>query len=285
MPNHAIRRTSLALATATLTAAAMLGTISPASAISGGRNADGDVAATASARVILGNTDCSATRISPEWLITAKHCVGQGNRSLVSLGGNRQGEQRHAAEVVMHPTADLAVIKLDQPSNGPVAKLSGQHLTPGTHARAVGWGGGTQNYFPMVQQGDLEVQRRVFNIDPDNREADLLEVWVTGGHLTPGDSGGPLLIGDTIAGVASMSNENALPHVNGSIGWYVPVAEHTEWITRQTGVAATAAAGQPTPRADILQAPAVQPRSLAPAVGSSAVDSWLSTLPFRITHS
>ena len=32
MPNHAIRRTSLALATATLTAAAMLGTISPASA-------------------------------------------------------------------------------------------------------------------------------------------------------------------------------------------------------------------------------------------------------------
>ena len=82
-----------------------------------------------------------------------------------------------------------------------------------------------------------------------------------------------------------MSNENALPHVNGSIGWYVPVAEHTEWITRQTGVAATAAAGQPTPRADILQAPAVQPRSLAPAVGSSAVDSWLSTLPFRITHS
>ena len=103
MPNHAIRRTSLALATATLTAAAMLGTISPASAISGGRNADGDVAATASARVILGNTDCSATRISPEWLITAKHCVGQGNRSLVSLGGNRQGEQRHAAEVVMHP--------------------------------------------------------------------------------------------------------------------------------------------------------------------------------------
>ena len=176
MPNHAIRRTSLALATATLTAAAMLGTISPASAISGGRNADGDVAATASARVILGNTDCSATRISPEWLITAKHCVGQDNRSLVSLGGNRQGEQRHAAEVVMHPTADLAVIKLDQPSNGPVAKLSGQHLTPGTHARAVGWGGGTQNYFPMVQQGDLEVQRRVFNIDPDNREADLLEV-------------------------------------------------------------------------------------------------------------
>ena len=149
----------------------------------------------------------------------------------------------------------------------------------------MGWGGGTQNYFPMVQQGDLEVQRRVFNIDPDNREADLLEVWVTGGHLTPGDSGGPLLIGDTIAGVASMSNENALPHVNGSIGWYVPVAEHTEWITRQTGVAATAAAGQPTPRADILQAPAVQPRSLAPAVGSSAVDSWLSTLPFRITHS
>ena len=47
MPNHAIRRTSLALATATLTAAAMLGTISPASAISGGRNADGDAPAPA----------------------------------------------------------------------------------------------------------------------------------------------------------------------------------------------------------------------------------------------
>ena len=140
----------------------------------------------------------------------------------------------------MHPTADLAVIKLDQPSNGPVAKLSGQHLTPGTHARAVGWGGGTQNYFPMVQQGDLEVQRRVFNIDPDNREADLLEVWVTGGHLTPGDSGGPLLIGDTIAGVASMSNENALPHVNGSIAGTSPLLSipsglpaRLEWPRRQ----------------------------------------------------
>ena len=60
MPNHAIRRTSLALATATLTAAAMLGTISPASAISGGRNADGDVAATASARVAKGRAPFAA---------------------------------------------------------------------------------------------------------------------------------------------------------------------------------------------------------------------------------
>lgn len=254
----------------------------PAGAIVGGRNADTNVVTGASANIVLGNMNCTATHIAPEWLITAKHCVGKGDRSSISLGGGRLGESRYAKEVVMHPDADLALIKLNQASDGPVAHISGQQLTTGTNTNSIGWGGASYNPFLTIQQADTQVQRRVFNIDPDNRKAQLIEVWVRGGRLTQGDSGGPLFIGDNLVGVASLSNGNQQPTINGTIGWYVPVADYTDWINRQTGIPTPARIGEPAPLVDAAAYPAVPPSGLAPAVGSSAIDSFLNVLPFRL---
>lgn len=232
----------------------------------------------AAARIIIGNMACTGTLISPEWLITAKHCIA-GTTGTVSLGNFRWGETHGISDIIVHNTADLALIKLDQPTAVPPVAINTTHIAPGTQGDVIGWGGTYQFQFVFLKGAHITVNRRVTNVatgtDTYDNSSSFLELYVNNARITYGDSGGPLLVGGQLAAVASMANEGANPSVQGLLGWYIPVAEYLPWISAVTGLNLGAAQGIPAPLVDSREYPPTVIGRL-PSTGISAIDSIIN---------
>ncbi|WP_268750723.1 hypothetical protein [Corynebacterium ulcerans] len=59
--------------------------------------------------------------------------------------------------------------------------------------------------------------------------------------------------GNAVVGVLSMTSHT------GTVGWYTPVAEHTEWISAISGASKPPAADAPSPLIDATAFPTVIP--------------------------
>ena len=66
----------------------------PAGAIAGGRVNNAD----SLALLILGGSQCSGTVIAPEWVVTAKHCVHQGNSAILPQRGGVTPQERFGVD-------------------------------------------------------------------------------------------------------------------------------------------------------------------------------------------
>lgn len=176
------------------------------------------------------------------------------------------------SQAILHPTADLALVELPNQASSNTVDLYGAHVQPGENGQAAGWGGYSAFGQNVAQQADVQIQRRVVNVPSPDRTAVLLEGTVSNGRLVPGDSGGPLYINGQLAGVLSMSTDVENDALDGTVGWYIPVAEHAEWIAYYTGKHIAPIAGAPAELVDATANPTFIPAP-QPFTGSS-IGGW-----------
>ncbi|WP_113691840.1 S1 family peptidase [Amycolatopsis albispora] len=213
-----------------LVPAALLGLSTPAQAI-----VDGEFTASApwSARLYQDGADgyCTATVLGPEWILTARHCIG-GNHQW----GFRVGNVEHAKGtyvdaapngVTLHENADLALVKLAEPVQAPAVSLGDlDAVAEGDTVTIHGWGDtGSGQQSPRLKNAQLKVTDVAAADAYDGRAINGERV---NGVCGSGDSGGPMFTADGVqVGVLSTGNSTSCQ--------YTHVGAYRDWISSVTG--------------------------------------------------
>lgn len=189
-----------------------------------------------------GKEACTSTIIAPEWILTAQHCVeGAENGLSFNIGSLNQheGEQAKGAEVQVHPSADLALVRLDravQAEPAPLGEPGG--VQQGQTVQTYGWGATCNDRPENECQSD---KLKVANV----QVTDLACTDYRGGPATcakrgdgipaGGDSGGPMFAKNPEdgkayqVGVASTSDRQQQTA-------YASVMAARDWIKSVAGV-------------------------------------------------
>ncbi|WP_306337025.1 trypsin-like serine protease [Streptomyces sp. KL118A] len=233
------------------TALAVLGLAPTAAAQSATRAETPAVASTQSPRPIIGGgyasnapwaarlfsngrQTCSSTIIAPTWILTAKHCVSGGGLSfrIGSLDQTSGGTTANGTSVSTHPSADLALVKLDRSVSGTYARLgSPGSVSVGQTVQVYGWGATSQC------GQEINCQSRLLKVADvvvtggcrDAYQGQAICARRGNGITAGGDSGGPMNANGVQVGVASTSDRQTTTA-------YTNVTAYRSWIQSIAGV-------------------------------------------------
>ena len=202
-----------------------------------GSNADFAKVPFAAREFVNGSFNCSASLISPTWVILAKHCVEGNSASSISFkvgsADLNGGTTVKVKRVAQWSQGDVALAELTAPYQGSYATLGGSTPSQGTPGDIYGWGRTAPGAPAAAKLKTASVT--IAGTDDQGWSGPSIVETRGSGQAYKGDSGGPLIVNGKLVGVCSGTNSYNDPNDVE----YASVPASADWITSTTGVAVT----------------------------------------------